>query len=221
MKPYLLWDRCLRYWLPPEEAEGEVERDINRALGRTYDPPNATFAQKGGRSLIIVDGENTTVASKIPPRPDTELPGWLTWRRPIAGQERTALLNETIRSFLADPRPHVILRTGRSFFSMDGIVLGEGTLVVVNEPGGTTETDAVRVRRATQALDIFGSVNRVKEVRKLLDDRLRANGDTGAADREIAAMIGKLKVDRTEFFDAVDLLEGVTPLELKFAGEAP
>jgi len=183
--------------------------------------PNATFAQKGGRSLIIADEKRTTVASKIPPRQDIELPNWLTWRGAIAGQEQTALLNEIIRRFLAEPRPHVILKTGPSIFSLDGIVLGGGTMVVVNEPGRTTETDAVRVRRARQALDVFGSVKRARKVRKLFDDRLRASGDTGAADREIPAIIEKLKIDRAGFFDALDLLEGVTPLELKLAGEAP
>jgi len=119
------------------------------------------------------------------------------------------------------PASHVILETGRSTFILDGIVLGEGTLVVVNEPGTTTTIDSVWIRRARRAMEVLGSVKRVKEARKLLDDRVEAVGDTDAIDRKIEALIRAVKVDNETFFDALDLLDGATPMELSLARQTP
>ena len=188
MKSYLLWDRFLSYWLPPEEATGNIDDNVNRAIRRTYpcsDGKQRVFAQKGGQSIVIATREKTTVSSKVPPRPGVDLPDWLTWTGELSRQEQRALLDDAIRDLIAAPRPHVILKTGRSTFTLDGIVLGEGTLVVVNAPGTTTATDSVRIRRARRALEILGSIERAKKARKLLDDRVEAIGDTDTIDRKI------------------------------------
>ena len=132
------------------------------------------FAQKGGQSIVIATPEKTTVSSKTPPRSEVDLPDWLTWTGETSRQEQRALLDDAIRGLIANPRPHVILKTGRSTFTLDGIVLGEGTLVVVNEPGATTAIDSVRIRRARRALEVLGSIERAKKARKLLDDRVEA-----------------------------------------------
>ena len=86
-----------------------------------------TFAQKGGLSVIVVTEATTRVASKIPPRAlrvaagtrsDASLPNWLEWidttspRNEKSGFQK-ALLNEAIRALVAEPRPHVVIRTGR------------------------------------------------------------------------------------------------------------
>lgn len=222
MKSRLLWDRFLAFWLPPGERTGDVERDIRRALGRTYsgaDGRQATFGQKGGRSTVVVDPKTTWVASRIPPNRDT--PQWLDWRSGMAAPEQNALLDSAIRDLLARPRPHVILKTRRQLFAPDRIVLGEGTVVVVNEPDRTTMTDSVRVCRARRALKVLRSARRAADARRLLDDRSVGSGDVGAVDQEIEAMIAKLKIDRATFFDALDLLDGVTPAELTLASRTP
>ena len=224
MKSYLLWDRFLSCWLPPEEATGNIDDNVSRALRRTYpcsDEKQRTFAQQGGLSIVIATPEKTTVSSKVPPRSEVDLPDWLTWTAELSRQEQRALLDDAIRDLLAAPRPHVILKTGRSTFTLDGIVLGEGTLVVVNEPGATTTTDSVRIRRARRALEVLGSIERAKKARKLLDDRIEAVGDTDAIDREIEALIRTVKVDNGTFFDALDLLDGATPMELSLARRTP
>ena len=66
-----------------------------------------------------------------------------------------------------------------------------------------------------------GSVKRVKEARKLLDDRVEAMGDTDAIDRKIESLIRAVKVDNETFFDALDLLDGATPMELSLARQMP
>ena len=64
-------------------------------------------------------------------------------------------------------------------------MLGEGTVVVVNEPGSLAVTDSVRVARARRALQVLGSVTRAQEARKLLARRAtrrrttRSPGSTG------------------------------------------
>ena len=225
MKSRLLWDRWLCHWLPPEKATGKVERDIDEALGTTYALPDgkgATFAQKGGLSTIVVTEATTMVASRIPPRrkpPDR--PNWLDWAGPLAGKEQAECLNNAIRDLIARPRPHVIVKTGKRSLTLDEIVLGDGTVVVVNEPGKTTVIDSVRIAHARRALGVLGSVSRAKNARRLLDDRGAAAGDTDAIDRKIKAMIGRLKVDPETFFDAIDLLDGVSPRELTLAGKRP
>ena len=224
MKSYLLWDRFLSCWLPPEETTGDIDGNIHRALRRTYrcsDGRQRVFAQKGGQSIVIATRETTTVASKIPPWTDVNLPDWLRWTGEISRRDQDALLNNTIRDLIAAPRPHVILKTGRSTFTLNGIVLGEGTVVVVNEPGATTAIDSVRIRRARRAMEVLGSVKRVKEARKLLDDRVEAMGDTDAIDRKIESLIRAVKVDNETFFDALDLLDGATPMELSLARQTP
>ena len=224
MKSYLLWDRFLSYWLPPDEGTGDIDSDINRALRSTYpcsDAKQRVFAQKGGQSIVIVTPEKTMVSSKIPPRSEVNLPDWLTWTGEISRQEQRALLSEAIRELIANPHPHVILKTGRSTFTLAGIVLGEGTLVVVNEPGTITATDSVRIRRARRALEVLGSIERAKKARKLLDERVEAMGDTDAIDRKIESLIKSVKVDNETFFDALDLLDGATPMELSLARQTP
>ena len=218
MKSCLLWDRFLSHWRPPDKATGDVERDIDEALRAEYELPDGkkgTFAQKGGTSTIVITGERTEVDSRIPPCV-VPLPSWLVERPPGA-----AFLGGAIRGLLAEPRPHVILKTGRRPFTLDGIVPGDGTAVVVNEPDGVWSVDSVRVGRARRALKALGSAGRAKKARKLLDDRIEAMGDTDGIDKQLRTTIGKLKIDRAAFFDALDLLEGVTPLELKIAGEGP
>lgn len=221
MKSRLLWDRWLSHWAPPENVTGDVKRDVDKALGATYllpDGKGATFAQKGGLSTIVVTEAETTAASRIPPR---DRPGWLDWRGPLAGKEQAALLKEAVRGLIARPRPHVIVKTGKRHLTLDGIVLGEGTVVVVNEPDRTETVDSVRIARARRALQVLGSVGGARKARKLLDDRAKAAGESDAIDGNIRAMIRRLKVDHIAFFDAADLLDGVSPRELALAGEKP
>ena len=169
MKICFLWDRFLSCWLPPDDVTGDVRRGIDRALGKTYtyEGGTGTFALKGGPSGIVITKAQTRVASKIPPR---RTPDWLEWVGALPRKDVTAFLDEAVRDFIATPRPHVILRTGRSPLVLDEIVLGNGTLVVVNEPGRTMVTDSVRIHRARRALEVFGSVGRMKDARRLLDE---------------------------------------------------
>ena len=218
MKSRLLWDRFLCHWLPPDEATGNVTRDIDRALARTYG--RHTFAQKGGLATVVVTEAETKVASRIPPHTaQCEWPGWLAFCGWLSGKEQAAILNDAIRDLIVRPRPHVILKTGRRSFTLDGIVAGNGTAVVVNEPGKTTVTDAARIVRARRALAVLGSVGQAQKARKLLDDREAAVGDSEVIDRKIRDMVRKLRVEHGAFFDAIDLLDHVTPLELRLAGE--
>ncbi len=225
MKSRLLWDRWLSHWLPPEKVTKDVKRDIDEALRATYRLPDgkgAAFALKGGPSMIVVTEARTTVASRIPPRaPLQDRPDWLDWRGPLAGKERAALLKEAIRGLIARPRPHAIVRTGRRPLTLDEIALGEGTVVVVNEPDGTETVDSVRIARARRALEALGSVGRAREARKLLDGRMEAAGGSDAIDRKLREMIRRSKVGSATFFDATDLLDGVSPRELALAGEKP
>lgn len=218
MKSYLLWNRFLRYWLPPCKTSGDVKSDINEALRTTYCPSNATFAQKGGPSTIVITKEKTRVASKIPPC--VSLPIWLVKSDPPSGSERSEFLNNAIREMLAAPLPHIVLKTGRLPFTLDGIVLGGGTVVVVNEPDKTEFIDSVRIQRARCALEIFGSANQAKIALRLLRDRGEARGAADEIDKRIRGMIGTLGIDPAVFFDALDLLNGVSPRELVLAGEA-
>ena len=175
MKSHLLWNRFLSCWLPPEETTGDIDSNIGRALGKTYhcsDGKQRVFAQKGGQSIVIATPEKTTASSKIPPRPDMDLPEWLTWTGELSRQEQRALLHDATLDLIAAPRPHVILKTGRTVFTLNGIVLGEGTVVVVNEPDTTKAIDSVRIRRARRALGVLGSIERAKKARKLLEDRV-------------------------------------------------
>lgn len=224
MKSRLLWDRFLSHWLPPEKATGDVRRDIDEALRITYELPDgkeATFAQKGGLSTVVVTEAVTVVASRIPPRaPPHARPNWLDWRGPLAGKEQAELRNGAIHDLVAKPRPHVIIKTGRRPLTLDEIVLGAGTVVVVNAPDKTMIVDSVRIARARRTLNVFGSANRAREARRLVDEREAAAGETAATDRKIRTMIGRLKVEPEVFFDAVDLLDGVSSLELKLAAEA-
>lgn len=221
MKSRLLWDRWLSHWAPPEKVTGDVESDIGEALRATYPLPDgkrATFAQKGGLSTFVVTEAKTTVASRIPPR---DRPGWLDWRGPLAGKEQAALLKEAVRGLIARPRPHVIVKTGKRPLTLDEIVPGGGTVVVVNEPGRTETVDSVRIARARRALDALGSVGAARKALKLLRERAEAAGESDAIDGTIRAMIRRLKVDPTAFFDATDLLDGVSGRELALAGERP
>lgn len=221
MKSRLLWDRWLSRWAPPEKVTGDVKRDIGEALRATYPLPDgkgAAFAQKGGLSTIVVTEAETTVASRIPPR---DRPGWLDWRGPLAGKEQAALLKEAVRGLIAQPRPHVIVKTGKRPLTLDEIVLGEGTVVVVNEPDRTETVDSVRIVRARRALDVLGSAGGARKALMLLRKRAEAAGESDAIDGDIRAMIRRLKVDRTAFFDAADLLDGVSGRELALAGERP
>ena len=246
MKSFLLWDRFLSFWLPPENVTGHVEADINQGLRRTYEwtqhspgtealGKQGTFALKGGRSVIVVTEATTRVASRIPPRalrvacgtpPDASLPSWLEWIDTTSPQNeksglQKAFLSDAIRTLVAEPRPHVVIRTGRRPLSLEEIGLGDGTVVVVNEPGKPVVTDTVRVARATRALQVLGSVKRAQEARKLLERRAIAENDALARiDEEMHALIGKLKVGPPAFFDALDLLAGVTRLEMDLAGLA-
>ncbi|MCY4468672.1 MAG: hypothetical protein OXC08_08105 [Thiotrichales bacterium] len=92
--------------------------------------------------------------------------------------------------------------------------------MVVNEPGRRTVTDTIRVARARRALQVLGSAKRAQEARKLLARRTNAveNDAIARIDGEMHALIGKLKVGPPSFFDALDLLAGVTPQELDLAG---
>lgn len=220
MKSHLLWDRFLSCWLPPQETTGDIDSNISRALGKTYhcsDGKQRVFAQKGGQSIVIATPEKTTVSTRIPPRSDVDLPDWLTWIGNLSRQEQRALLHDATRDLIAAPRPHVVLKTGRTVFTLNGIVLGEGTVVVVNEPDTTTAIDSVRIRRARRAMEVLGSTERAKKARKLLQDRVEAVGDTDAIDRKIESLIRAVKVDNETFFDALDLLEGATSMELSLA----
>ena len=224
MKSHLLWDRFLSHWLPPEKVTGKVERDVDEALRATYDVDGKghTFSQKGGLSTIVVTEATTRVASRIPPRAaPCDRPNWLVWVGPLSGKEHAELRDAAVRDLIAAPRPHVIVRTGKRPLTLDEILLGDGTAVVVNEPDKTTVTDSVRVARARRALKVLGTVNRADNARRMLDDRLVATGDTDAIDRKIRTMIRKLRVDAETFFDAVDLLDGVSRWELKLAGDSP
>ena len=225
MKSRLLWDRWLSHWLPPEKVTKDVKRDIDEALRATYRLPDgkgAAFALKGGSSTIIVTEARTTAAGKIPPRaPFQDRPDWLDWRGPLAGKEQAALLKDAIRGLIARPRPHVIVKTGRRPLTLDEIALGEGTVVVVNEPGRTETVDSVRVARARRALETLGSVGGARNARKLLDERMKAAGGSDAIDRKLRQMIRRSKADSATFFDAMDLLDGVSPRELALAGERP
>lgn len=225
MKSRLLWERFLSHWLPPEKATGDVERDIGEALRVTYELPDgkgATFAQKGGLSTVVVTEATTVVASRIPSREAPHArPNWLDWRGPLAGKEQAELRNDAIRDLVAKPRPHVIVKTGKRFLTLGEIVLGAGTVVVVNEPGRTMIVDSVRIARARRALKVFRSADRARKARRLADEREAAAGETAAIDRKIRTMIGRLAVEPDIFFDAVDLLDGVSPLELNLAAEAP
>ena len=214
MKSRLLWDRFLSHWLPPDERTGDVERDVDRALERTYVPPNATFSQKGGLSVVVIAEERTEVASRIPPC--VPLPSWLV---EIESSAAIPLLNRAIRDLLAAPRPHIVLKTGKRPFALDGIVPGGGAAVVVNEPDGAWVIDSVRIDRARRALRVLGSVNGAKQARKLLADRIEAMGDTDEIDKKLRATVRRLKTDEGAFFDALDLLEGATDRELRIAGE--
>ena len=221
MKSRLLWDRWLSHWAPPENVTGDVERDVDEALRATYRLPDgkgAAFAQKGGLSMIVVTEAKTTVASRIPPR---DRPGWLDWRGPLSGKEQATLLKEAVRGLIARPRPHVIVKTGKRPLTLDEIVPGGGTVVVVNEPGRTETVDSVRIARARRALDALGSVGAARKARELLRERAEAAGESDAVDGNIRAMIRRLKVDPTAFFDATDLLDGVSGRELALAGERP
>lgn len=225
MKSRLLWDRWLSHWAPPENVTGDVERDVDEALRATYRLPDgkgAAFAQKGGLSMIVVTEAQTTVASRIPPR---DRPGWLDWRGPLAGKEQAALLKEAVRGLIARPRPHVIVKTGKRPLTLDEIVLGEGTVVVVNEPDRTEIVDSVRVARARRALQVLGSVGGARAALKLLRDRADAavgDGDAlEAVNRKMETTMRRLKIDPAAFFDATDLLDGVSSRELALAGEKP
>lgn len=227
MKAFLLWDRFLSCWLPPERVTGDKERDVGEALRATYtyDLPDGrtrtgTFSQKGGLSGIVITEAETRVASRLPPRPPR--PDWLKYLGALPGKEVTAFLNDAVRDLVASPRPHVIIRTGRTPLTLEDVRVGNGTVVIVNEPGGrTTITDAVRVRRARRALAVLGSVNRAREIRKLLLDRSAAAGDTDDVDRKIRTMIRKLGTTPETFFDAIDLIEGASLKELELAGGPP
>ena len=226
MKTHLLWDCFLAHWLAPDRATGDRARDIAEALRATYPLPDgrrATFAQKGGLSTVIVTEETTVVASRIPPRAAARRPNRLDWRGPLAGGEQRALLDGAVRDLLARPRPHVVLRTGRRPFAFDEIVLGGGTAAVVNEPDRVETVDAVRIARARRALATLGSANRARSILKSMAERERAAADgTEAVDEEDAKMrkeIARLKVEPDAFFDALDLLEGVSARELRLAGE--
>ena len=219
LKTTLLWDRFLAYWLPREEATGDEARDIDTALRTTYPLPNGkggTFAQKGGLSGIVITERETTVASRIPPTDAP--PDWLTWTDAQQGKVVTTLLNKKVRDLVALPRPHVILKTGKKTLTLDEIVVGNGTVVVMNEPGKITSTDAVRIRRARRALEVFGSVTAARKAQRLLDDRAAASGDTADIDGKLCTMIRKLQTTHAAFFDAIDLLDGVTKRELDLAG---
>ena len=220
LKTTLLWDRFLAYWPPREEVTGDKAQDIDTALRTTYPLPNGkggTFAQKGGLSGIVITERETTVASRIPP--NGARPDWLTWIDARWGKDVTALLNEKVRALVAQPQPHVILKTGKKTFTLDEIVVGNGTVVVMNEPGKITCTDAVRIRRARRALEVFGSVTAARKAQRLLDDRIAAAGDTADIDGKLRTMIRKLDTTAAAFFDAVALLDGVTKRELDLAGE--
>lgn len=220
LKTTLLWDRFLAYWPPREEVTGDKAQDIDTALRTTYPLPNGkggTFAQKGGLSGIVITERETTVASRIPP--NGARPDWLTWIDARRGKDVTALLNEKVRALVAQPQPHVILKTGKKTFTLDEIVVGNGTVVVMNEPGKITCTDAVRIRRARRALEVFGSVTAARKAKGLLDDRAAAAGDTADIDDKLLTMIRKLQTTHETFFDAVALLDGVTRQELDLAGK--
>lgn len=247
MKSFLLWDRFLSLWFQPEEVTGRVDADIDKGLRRTYEwtqrshgtealRKQGTFAQKGGLSVIVITTTMTRVASRIPPRalratcgtsPDAVLPSWLEWVDTTSPQNKEssfqkAMLNDTIRALVAEPQPHVVIRTGRRPLTLEEIGLGEGSVVVVNKPGKPMVTDAVRVARATRALQVLGSAKRAQEARKLLARRaIAANDAMARVDGEIRTLIGKLKVGPPAFFDALDLLDGVTPQELDLAGRVP
>ena len=221
LKTFLLWDRFLSCWLPPDRITGNRERDIDEALRATYDLPDrkqATFSQKGGLSGIVVTEAETRAASRIPPH--CTPPHWLTCLGAVPGKEVTAFLKDAVRDLIASPRPHVIIKTGRSPLALEEIEVGNGTVVIVNEPGKTTSTDAVRVHRVRRALAVLGSVNQARSAWKLLDDRSMAAGDTDDIDRKLRTMIRKLDTTREAFFDAVALIEGATRQELELAGQS-
>ena len=223
MKARLLWDRFLRWWLPPEMATGDAARDIDAALRRTYersDGKTATFAQKGGTSVFVVTEAATCVASVIPPHGRPPPPGWLTRRPRLAGGEIRRFLDGAVRDLAAAPRPHIIARTGRRPLTFGEIRVGEGTVVIVNEPDKSEIIDAVRIARARRALGALRTPAGAEKARKLLAERETAP-DADSIDRKLRATIRRLKLDDDAFFDAMELLEGVTRRELKLAGEKP
>ncbi len=224
MKAHLLWDRFLSFWLPPERAVDDTDRNINAALRATYDLPDgrkATFALKGGQSVIVVTETETIVASRIPPWTGArERPGWLDWKGELPGPDRRELLDGAVRNLLARPRPHVILRTGRRPFTLREIVAGDGTGVVVNDPGKAVAVDSVRIARARRALETLGSAARAKAALKLVRRREMAEGDTAAIDNELRTVVRRSKIAPDAFFDALDLLDGVSPRELALAEPA-
>lgn len=221
MKAHLLWDRFLSFWLPPERAVDDTDRNIDAALRATYDLPDgrkATFALKGGQSVIIVTGTKTIVASRIPPWTEAqERPGWLDWKGELPGADRKELLDGAVRDLLARPRPHVVLRTGRRPFTLREIVAGNGTAVVVNEPGKAAAVDSVRIARARRALETLGSPARAKTALKLVRRREEVEGETAAINNELRAVVRRSKIAQDAFFDALDLLDGVSPRELALA----
>ena len=223
MKTHLLWDRLLSWWLPPERATGDPARDIDEALRMAYTRPDrkkGNFAQQGGTSVFVVTEESTRVVSVVPPHGRPPPPDWLSWwTKPPAGEEIGRFLDGAVRELAAAPRPHIVARTGRKPLTFDGLRVGEGTVVVVNAPGKAEVFDSVRVARARRALEVFGAVATAKRARKLLADRETAP-DTESIDRKLTAMIRRRKVDNDAFFDAVDLLEGMTARELKLAAES-
>ena len=222
MKTHLLWDRFLSWWLPPERATGDAARDIDEALRMTYKRRNGkigNFGQQGGTSVFVVTEESTVVASDIPPHGRPPPPDWLTCKAPPAAKEAGRFVDGAVRELAAAPRPHIVARTGRKPLTFDGLRVGEGTVVVVNAPGKAEVFDSVRVARARRALEVLGAVATAKRARQLLAGRETAP-DTESIDRKLVKTIRRLKVDEDAFFDAVDLLEGVTARELKLAAES-
>ena len=216
MKTDLLWNRFLCYWLPADEVQdGDIEANIDRAFNRTYtqvNGKNAGFTSiRGGGSAIITASE-TVVATKA--EPATVLPSWIV-RRPY--EESYAAIEEARRAFVASPQAHIILKAGRTAFQAANIVVGGGSLVVVNEPGKTVATDAVRVARARRAFHVLGSPTRAEQAKKLVAARVAMTADTAEIDKNIRKLIAKAKLTQADFFDAVDLLDGVTPPEMKIA----
>lgn len=223
MKTHLLWDRFLSWWLPPERATGDAARDIDEALRMTYARPDGkkgNFAQQGGASVFVVTEESTRVVSVVPPHGRPPPPDWLTWRtKPPAGEKIGRFVDGAVRELAAAPRPHIVARTGRKPLTFDGLRVGEGTVVVVNAPGKAEVFDSVRVARARRALEALRTFATAKRARQLLAARETAP-DTESIDRELVKTIRRLKIDEDAFFDAVDLLEGVTARELKLAAES-
>ena len=148
------------------------------------------------------------------------LPGWLAHGPALRGAARAHWLRERVRELLARPRTHVILLTGRTPFALEEIVVGQGTVVAINAPGGRVSfTDAVRIARVRRALRVLGSVARARRARTLVEARGEAQANTAPLDRRIEALRAALGVTPEAFFDAVELLEGASALEMALAGE--